>query len=181
MTSASVPYAETYGLAPAQRTTVGAFVREHMNASARRGTARDPAARQPPYVFDAQVLHREPDLAAGVPLPGLLAEHPAILTQFILGPAGSGAYPHFHNLAANALVHGRKRWWLFRPGDAFFDLQHIQAWIDGGGASASGAMECTQNAGEVFVIPDNWGHAVVNERDSIAVAFELHSSSIGAG
>ena len=49
-------------------------------------------------------------MAAQVPQPALLGDVNIILKQFILGPKGSGAYPHFHNAAANALVYGRKRW-----------------------------------------------------------------------
>ena len=35
--------------------------------------------------------------------------------QFYLGPAFSGAPPHHHNHAWNALAFGRKRWWACYP------------------------------------------------------------------
>ena len=35
--------------------------------------------------------------------------------QFYLGPAFSGAPPHHHNHAWNALAFGRERWWACYP------------------------------------------------------------------
>ena len=35
------------------------------------------------------------------------------------------------------------------------------------------ATECVQRPGDVVYIPENWGHAVVNLADSIAVAYEF--------
>jgi hypothetical protein len=46
--------------------------------------------------------------------------HRLILSQFSLGPPLSGAQPHFHGHAVNALVHGIKLWLLFPPALAFF-------------------------------------------------------------
>jgi hypothetical protein len=46
--------------------------------------------------------------------------HRMVLSQFSLGPPLSGAQPHFHGHAVNALVHGIKLWLLFPPALAFF-------------------------------------------------------------
>jgi hypothetical protein len=66
-------------------------------------------ATQPRYVFDSKILWRNETLASDLVPPWLDNAH-IILKQFILGPRGSGAYPHFHNAAINALAHGEKRW-----------------------------------------------------------------------
>ncbi len=44
----------------------------------------------------------------------------SILKQFIVGPAGSGAPPHFHGHAANHLVFGQKEWLVHTPPQSFF-------------------------------------------------------------
>ena len=43
--------------------------------------------------------------------------------QFYLGPAGSGAQPHWHGSAWNWLVHGRKQWELWPPSEATYFLR----------------------------------------------------------
>lgn len=115
-----VPYASTYGL----RSTT---------ASLRDFMARFLGQERPPptdtqYVFDARVLSNHNALSQDVR--GLEEMFPfyKVLHQFIYGPAGSGAPPHFHGHAANALIHGRKTWYLMPPSDAFFAVKHIQAW-----------------------------------------------------
>ena len=112
---APVPYASLYGGFPStdvksrsdpnggtQKITAAQFVTETMG---RKRSA------QPRYIFDSRILWRTPSLASDLPLPWLDDAH-IILKQFIMGPRGSGAYPHFHNAAINALAHGRKRWYV---------------------------------------------------------------------
>lgn len=48
--------------------------------------------------------------------PGLMGAR----QQFYLGPALSGAQPHFHPTAYNSLVYGAKQWLLWAPQHAFF-------------------------------------------------------------
>ena len=40
------------------------------------------------------------------------------VVQVYVGPTGAGAPFHYHENALNALLHGRKRWWLKEPSDA---------------------------------------------------------------
>jgi hypothetical protein len=51
-----------------------------------------------------------------------------VLQQFMLGPAGSGAPPHFHGAAINMLVYGCKEWMLYPPAQAFFSVEHVRRW-----------------------------------------------------
>ena len=137
----------------------------------------------------------------------------AVLRQFMLGPAGSGAAPHFHGPAINMLAIGRKEWFLFAPADAFFTVRHVAQWLrdfnssvpsseqasaleafagaphqDGSppphlynavaGAPAGNApvvsLRCVQLPGDAMVVPDLWGHAVLNKAVSLAIAVEFH-------
>ena len=41
-------------------------------------------------------------------------------------------------------------------------------------ASSRTTQQCDQHPGEVFFVPDQWGHAVLNLKDSVAVAYEFH-------
>jgi hypothetical protein len=114
------------------------------------------------------------------PSPKLVERVPSAI-QFYLGPAGSGAPVHFHCDAWNALAHGRKQWLLFPPAQALYSATPIGRWVrgeyrpatatagdstagapSGGGAkqamvsSASKAMECVQEAGDVLYVPCDW-------------------------
>lgn len=40
--------------------------------------------------------------------------------QLYLGPAGSGAPPHYHRAAVNVLVYGAKHWYLLPPTSAVY-------------------------------------------------------------
>ena len=93
-----------------------------------------------------------------------------------IGPKGSGSPPHFHRDTVNGLVYGIKHWYLWPPAKAFFSILHIQDWINQYSyyGNYSDAVECIQLPGDVLYIPDNWGHAVINEEHSIGFAYEFH-------
>eukprot|EP00041_Stephanoeca_diplocostata_P035313 m.1240966 g.1240966 ORF g.1240966 m.1240966 type:complete len:638 (+) comp24673_c3_seq1:246-2159(+) len=168
--SAPVPYGDLYGFSPTTTVAASEFIETVMGPVPRRDS-------RPNYVFDSRVLWTNGKLQQDVTL-GFLNSTNIILRQFILGPNGSGAYPHYHNAAANALVYGHKHWFLFPPSTAFFNLTHIRQWTTDGLPQfedpSSSMLRCAQQSGDVVVIPDNWGHAVLNEQDSIAVAIEFH-------
>jgi hypothetical protein len=121
--------------------------------------------------------------------------------QFILGPHLSGAPIHFHCHAFNTVLHGRKRWLLIPPAQSFysvvqaFDWLHeddlSRYWDDGHGHSSRvephvevddsmlrhpEVSTCVQNAGEIFYVPSMWGHAVLNDGESVAVAVEFSAN-----
>lgn len=107
--------------------------------------------------------------------------------QFALGPAGSGAVMHFHQPAVNFLAFGRKRWSLLRPKDALYSDIPARTWVqryvdDDGTQNRSQSedhhlreqhLQCTQNAGDVMILPLYWGHSTLNLEASIGFAFEL--------
>ena len=50
------------------------------------------------------------------------------VVQVYVGPTGAGAPFHYHENARNALLHGRKRWWLKEPSEAVYSVRHPRAW-----------------------------------------------------
>jgi len=138
-------------------------------------------------VFDARVLSTA--LAGDVgreALRDLLRpESRLILSQFALGPALSGAQPHFHGNAVNTLLFGMRLWVLFAPHCACFeDRTAIEFFLEiaqGGGGLGSGCPTCAegeafwglQRSGEVLYVPEFWGHATLNLADTVGVAHEF--------
>ena len=99
---------------------------------------------------------------------------PGYLTQFYLGPSGSGAPWHYHTTAINTLAYGRKRWFLTPPELSQYSTQHPAAWFEQEYAQADAKpLECIQEAGDLLVVPSMWGHATINIETSIGMAFEF--------
>ena len=115
------------------------------------------------------------------------------MKQVAFAPALSGSPPHIHGAAYNFLVHGRKRWFLWKPFDSTVDATRASL----GGAEplpfgtpvlkwfvseyprlASRPLEVVQEPGDVVWVPAGWGHAVLNLEPSVAVAFELGFPSL---
>lgn len=157
-----VPYAQLYHgrSARTHRTTLADFVSLFTHKE-----------EYPDYLFDGQVLQHNAALGHDAPVPNLIGNFTVTLKQLIIGPEHSGSPPHFHNHALNALVYGVKRWFLWPPQDAHFVFDHVGAWIK---RKTGHYLECIQMPGDVIYVPQNWGHAVINEAPSIAVAFEFN-------
>ena len=156
-----MPYAELYHGrgARTRRTTLLDFVTSFRHED-----------EYPDYLFDGQVLHRNAVLAGDAPLPAIIANFSVTLKQLIIGPKASGSPPHFHNHALNALVYGAKKWYMWPPREAHFIFGHVGTWAKN---RTGDYLECVQMPGDVVYVPQNWGHAVINEAPSIAVAFEF--------
>jgi hypothetical protein len=120
--------------------------------------------------------------------------------QFYLGDAGSGAPHHWHGSAINTLAWGKKRWAIFRPDTAAYDIKpafpfFIQNVVEAAKTDSgnnvsneyqesagqdkmfSTALHCVQNAGDVIIVPYWYGHATLNLQPSIGVADEMEISS----
>ena len=41
-------------------------------------------------------------------------------------------------------------------------------------------LECSQRAGDVMFVPQNWGHGIYNTRQSVGIAVELLSKRVDA-
>lgn len=80
--------------------------------------------------------------------------------------------------AWNALVYGKKGWILTPPGNASFSnvpaSDMMQVLSRGNGyTEADGLMRCVQRAGDLIVVPANWGHMTYNFAESIGIAKEF--------
>ena len=94
--------------------------------------------------------------------------------QLHIGPALSGISPRFHQSSWNALVFGRRKWVLFPPKFSFYSKQHVWDWWQLQDWNESGiALECVQYPGDVLLIPDMWGYAAINLKESIALSSQF--------
>jgi len=84
---------------------------------------------------------------------------------------------HFHNTAWNALVYGRKLWFVTPPHHKVMSnsqiLQFAEEELEELVKSGVHVSRCVQRQGDVMIVPENWGHGVLNLQDSIAVATEV--------
>ena len=85
-----------------------------------------------------------------------------------------------HQNSLNTLAHGRKRWFLTPPSQAFFSTQSSAEWLRGlnettiGRKREAGALfECVQQPGDVLFLPLGWGHATFNEKLSLGISVEF--------
>jgi hypothetical protein len=98
--------------------------------------------------------------------------------QFMIAPKYAGASPHFHHSAANVLVYGRKRWFLFPPASSLYSTKHINSWVHedynrtvNGDGGAPPPLECVQQPGDIIYVPDMWAHGVVYPMESVGIAY----------
>ena len=97
--------------------------------------------------------------------------------QFFIGPPLSGVPPHFHTHSWNLILYGRRRWFLFPPNKAFYSREHVLDWYrDSVMLKQYEDREyigCTQESGDLLYIPDMWGQAVLNVRESVGFSQEF--------
>ena len=92
----------------------------------------------------------------------------------------SGRYFHQHYAAWNAVVYGRKRWFLVPP-QAYFGPKQVDAMTSVEWAATHRnevrPLECVQTAGTVLFVPEAWWHATINLADTVGIAVEVGPSS----
>ena len=100
--------------------------------------------------------------------------------QWALGGEATGAPVHFHNTAWNALIYGAKKWIIYPPHNMIMSNKQILDFFETDlkdfadrGVHGKG---CVQVAGDVMIIPESWGHGVLNIQESVAVATEVKAS-----
>ena len=171
VTVSAVPHAQSHGHTHAIMP-LETFVELHMNTSHSTGA----------YVFDSRVLEAQPELRSACPPPKLLRAARIVLSQFFIGAAATGSFPHFHGHALNTLVHGQKLWYFFPPNEAHFNVKSISRWLAEDwpaiagqhlAAQRAGIAQCVQEAGDAVYVPQFWGHAVFNTAPSVGVAYEF--------
>ena len=94
--------------------------------------------------------------------------------QHFVGPAGSGSGAHLHDDAWNTLVYGRERWFLWPPGMSFTSNMPTIEWLRSADwRETSIPFHCTQNAGDILLVPRNWGHATLGIMENVGMASEF--------
>ena len=169
----TVPYAESFGYSDGTNELINLqdFVAK-MDQLFQMGANKYPS--QPTYIFET--IRDDSPLLENFVLPSILDPELTHISmsemQFYVGPALSGAPGHFHRSAWNILIYGKKRWFLYPPTEAFYSRQHVWSWWQEQ-SKPTGAMECIQYPGDLVFIPDMWGHAVLNLRESVGLAAEF--------
>jgi len=112
-----------------------------------------------------------------------------LAARLFLSCAGDGRSMHYHEMAMNALVEGRKRWAVTPPPSAHFSTQmgsimfaeldtgaqdttSTNRWTnaDGAEAKARAPMQCMQQAGDIVIVPALWSHATLSVEACFAFA-----------
>ena len=99
---------------------------------------------------------------------------------FFVGGAGSGVGFHRHGHAWNAIVYGRKRWFLYPPSFDHTAVSMRDVDTDGIGwarrylsrvtGTPLAPLECVLGPSEVLYLPAGWNHATINIQETIGVA-----------
>ena len=98
----------------------------------------------------------------------------SVAPQFFLGGPGTGSPFHYHHSAYNALIFGEKRWFLLPPRSAVYSTVPSAERVSASeGEARSDALQCTQHATDVMLVPDGWAHSTLNMRTSIGFAGEF--------
>eukprot|EP00055_Hartaetosiga_balthica_P015073 m.86761 g.86761 ORF g.86761 m.86761 type:complete len:768 (-) comp8771_c0_seq2:285-2588(-) len=187
-----IPYAAAFGL-ESNLTTVSAFM-AYMDEQHEASLDGIEDLKPPSYIFSSMRSERERNaefhdhasltgeflLENDFFIPECVGPHVSEIEtrsrQFYLGPAGSGAPMHVHSGAWNALVFGRKRWYLVPPAHAFYSIEHPRDFVEEvlpGLKTAKAVLECVQESGDVLFVPEMWSHAILNEAESIGFASEF--------
>jgi hypothetical protein len=89
------------------------------------------------------------------------------------GPGAGRGGRHWHRDAWNALYHGRKRWFMLPPPDAYYSTHQALRWArdeyvpDVREGRAAVMSECVQTGGDLVYAPSGWSHAVLNLAESV--------------
>ncbi|PAA54598.1 hypothetical protein BOX15_Mlig004490g1 [Macrostomum lignano] len=167
-----------------ERVNFGRFLSDIRNASA--GEKR--------YIFSREFF-QSTHMDSTLKFPSIMAYNSRDHDLFLfLGGNNSGVSFHRHADAWNAVVGGRKRWFLY-PGDrappggvhhAFEPAdwlarvrvpmltnaqQKVAALIDGSAAAVE-PLECVQVAGEILYIPEGFYHATINLEPTLAIGIQ---------
>lgn len=75
-----------------------------------------------------------------------------------------------------ALIYGAKYWVIYPPHDMIMSnkqmLDYFETDLHTYAARGINPMTCVQTAGDVLIIPESWGHGVLNIQESVAMATE---------
>jgi hypothetical protein len=127
-----------------------------------------------PHVIQHAIEYINPPTTRGYT--GPKSREVFINAQWAFGGEGTGAPVHYHNTAWNALVYGAKKWIVYPPHSMIMSNRQIKEYFETDlpefEARGVHSLSCVQTAGDVMIIPEIWGHGVLNLQESVAVATE---------
>lgn len=194
VTVSDIPYAEKFGGNDHADMTLQAYIEEVKNHHMLGGS-------HPWYIFRGHPIPKVADSPksfvpySSCPTPrlmqysfeqlappdqrnmrGVASRKVFINAQWAMGGEGTGAPVHFHNMAWNALIYGAKEWFLYPPHSTIMSNRQILEFLETDllALERRGVqpLRCVQTAGDAILVPENWGHGVVNLQDSVAIATE---------
>ncbi|XP_067931908.1 uncharacterized protein [Watersipora subatra] len=127
------------------------------------------------YLFDRNFYYNS-SLPSTVRVPEFLFEEGDPI--LFVGPSGTGATWHKHMPAWNGVVFGQKRWFLYPiektpPGGLYAYtptawLAHVYPKLE----PYAKPLECIQNSGEIFYVPESYYHAILNIGETVAISLQ---------
>ena len=79
------------------------------------------------------------------------------------------------------MIYGAKKWLIYPPHNQIMSNKQILDFFETDRLAllrrGVRPVSCVQTAGDVLIIPENWGHGVLNLQESIAVASEAKVGS----
>ena len=179
---AKIPYSQLYG----GRRVEGPFTLEEyinkflISKGARKETF---TLQEPPFYWFKALVPPYDDISKAIindiePLAFLHDEtrnytFTQIYYQHFVGAIGSGSSPHLHNNAWNALVYGKKLWFIWKPADSFISNIPTYNYVKGANHSNEKSMQCIQNQGDIILVPQNWGHSTFSLSENVGIASEF--------
>ena len=118
--------------------------------------------------FDGQVLDRRGGFRSIKQFFKIVKSREDVVWQVFFGGDGSGATYHWHEAAFNILYVGIKEWKIAPPmyrGTTGMTAQKVAATLD-----KKISLTCIQQPGDLFVIPNFWGHSTINHGFTIGAA-----------
>eukprot|EP00163_Fabomonas_tropica_P025616 TRINITY_DN446_c0_g2_i11.p1 TRINITY_DN446_c0_g2~~TRINITY_DN446_c0_g2_i11.p1 ORF type:complete len:670 (+),score=96.30 TRINITY_DN446_c0_g2_i11:180-2189(+) len=178
-----IPYANEYGRpTESEVMEVREFIEEMEEGTPDVFDSKLDKTTEPWILFDQGMSTEQPEFLADYRTPSyfrLCGQYTR--PQISVGSYGSGAPFHSHVSAWNAVIYGRKRWFVVPPGVAKLrDVETSQqplSWFQDGNyqqlREAGDVQECVQHAGDVVFVPRLWSHATINLVDTVCVAQEF--------
>lgn len=81
----------------------------------------------------------------------------------------------------SALIYGAKKWLIYPPHNQIMSNKQILDFFETDMLAFQKRgvrpVTCVQTAGDVLLIPENWGHGVLNLQESVAVASEAKTGT----
>lgn len=171
-----VPYVKAFAYQDSNVTTLKAFLAAMRDTyQERKNSVRVEDLQGSRHVFEP-VSFQSP-LLREFKLPGVLNPTTTHISttglHFYLGPAFAGSPAHFRGAAWDVLFYGQKRWFLYPPDRAFYCKRHAWDWWREAYRDERSAMECVQHPGDLVFVPDMWGQASLNLRESVGLVSEF--------